>query len=50
MIAALNVSRKVRTPKSEVPGNTRSGNAYLGNLLERATETNCLNGDGEMVV
>jgi hypothetical protein len=50
MIAAHIVSRKVRTPKSEMPGNTRSGDAFLGNLLDRATETNCLLGDGEKVV
>ncbi len=50
MIAALYVSRKVRTPQSEMPGNSRSGDAFTGNLLDRATETNCLLGDGEMVV
>lgn len=33
-----NVSRKVRTSASEMPGNTRSGKAKLEDLLDRATE------------
>ena len=41
VIAAAHArSRKVRTPESTVPGNSRSGDlASPGNLLDRATET-----------
>jgi len=44
------ISRKVRTSKSKVPGNTRSGDSCMEDLLDRATEIDCLDGDGEKVV